>query len=73
MQNRLLLRMARFPLMYRVPLRTFATNKYKFDIKEYDPNRFEVSQITHKSNAEQLINKLPIVEVEGNTVRCVGV
>ena len=28
---------------------------------------------THGSNAEELINNLPIVEVRGNTARCTGV
>ena len=28
---------------------------------------------THKSNAEELINALPIVEVRANTARCSGV
>ena len=28
---------------------------------------------THGSNAEELINELPIVQVRGNTARCMGV
>ena len=28
---------------------------------------------THKTNAEELINQLPIVEVRSNVVRCTGV
>ena len=28
---------------------------------------------THKSNAEQLINEMPIVLVDGDTARCTGV
>ena len=34
---------------------------------------WEESNTTHKSNAEELINKLPVIEVEGDTVRCSGV
>jgi hypothetical protein len=32
-----------------------------------------MSRLTHRTNAEELINSLPIVEVEGETARCLGV
>ena len=32
-----------------------------------------MSRLSHKSNAEELINALPIVEVDGDTARCLGV
>jgi len=32
-----------------------------------------MSAKTHKTNAEELINSLPIVEVDGDTARCSGV
>lgn len=31
------------------------------------------SRITHKSNAEELIAKIPVIESDLNTVRCKGV
>ena len=33
----------------------------------------QASKLTHKSNAQELINALPIIEVEGDTARCTGV
>ena len=32
-----------------------------------------MSAATHLTNAEELINELPIVEVSGNVTRCLGV
>ena len=55
------------------PMRTFALPKYQFEDESYEANRFQVSIRSHKSNAEELINALPIVEVEGDTARCTGV
>lgn len=31
------------------------------------------SKFTHKSNAQELISKVPVVEVDGDTARCTGV
>ena len=53
--------------------RSFALNKYSFEDDKYEPDRFQVSVKTHKSNAEELINALPVVEVDGDTARCTGV
>ena len=60
--------------------------KYKFDDEDWEPNQYQVSldilanilttQVsyeTHKTNAEELINALPIIEHKGNVVRCMGV
>ena len=53
--------------------RAFALPKYKFDDESFEADRFQASNKTHKSNAEELINALPIVEVDGDTARCTGV
>ena len=57
----------------RYPVRAFALPKYSFEDESYEPDRFQVSAKTHKTNAEELINSLPIVEVHGDTARCTGV
>lgn len=65
------------PLMARmvtsVPMRAFGHTKYQFDEEDYEPNQFQISEWTHQSNAEELINSMPIIEVQGNVVRCTGV
>ena len=57
----------------RLPIRHFGLIKYKFHDEQWQPNRFEMSEITHKTNAEELINKMPIIEVDGDVSRCTGV
>ena len=57
----------------RYPVRAFAIPKYSFEDEKFDADRFQISMKTHKSNAEELINNLPIVEVDGDTARCTGV
>ena len=54
-------------------VRHFAIPKYQFEDESYDPDRFQISMKTHKTNAEELINALPVVEVDGDTARCTGV
>lgn len=54
-------------------VRYFALAKYTFDDESFDPDRFQISMKTHKTNAEELINALPVVEVDGDTARCTGV
>ena len=53
--------------------RHFALPKYQFDDEKFQPDRFQISAQSHKTNAEELINALPIVEVDGDTARCTGV
>jgi uncharacterized Zn-finger protein len=53
--------------------RAFALPKYSFEDEHYTPDRFQISVKSHKTNAEELINALPIVEVDGDTARCTGV
>ena len=57
----------------RTPVRFFAIAKYTFDDESFDPDRYQISMKSHKTNAEELINALPIVEVQGDTARCTGV
>ncbi len=57
----------------RYPVRAFAIPKYSFDDEQFQPDRFQISMKSHKTNAEELINSLPIVEVDGDTARCTGV
>ena len=57
----------------RGPIRTFALPKYAFDDESFQADRFQVSMKSHKTNAEELINSLPIVEVSGDVARCTGV
>ena len=54
-------------------VRYFALAKYTFDDESFDPDRYQISMKTHKTNAEELINALPVVEVDGDTARCTGV
>ncbi len=56
-----------------MPHRAFALPKYQFDDEQWQADRFQISMKTHKTNAEELINALPIVEVDGDTARCTGV
>ena len=60
-------------LGFRFPIRAFGVPKYSFEDEKYDPNRFQVSMKTHKTNAEELVNSLPVVDVDGDTARCTGV
>ena len=53
--------------------RAFSLPRYHFDDKDYEPTVTQLSAETHGSNAEELINQLPVVEVHGNTARCSGV
>ena len=53
--------------------RSFAIPKYSFDDESFQADRFQISMKSHKSNAEELINNLPVVEVDGDTARCTGV
>ena len=65
------------PMMFRmmaVPTtRMFGHTKYQFDDEDWQPNVYQLSQETHQTNAEELINSMPIIEVKGNQVRCTGV
>ena len=56
--------------MGKIPARAFA---YHFDDKDFEPTVTQLSMKTHGSNAEELINNLPVVQVHGNTARCTGV
>lgn len=60
-------------LAVSAPARFFGHTKYAFADEDWQPNVYQISSFTHKSNAEELINTLPIVEVHGNVTRCAGV
>ena len=65
---------AKMPLMSAAPAtRAFGHTKYAFDDEDWKPNQFQLSADTHMSNAEELINDLPIVMVHGSVTRCTGV
>ena len=53
--------------------RHFGLTKYKFDDEDWEASIYQKSMVTHGTNAEELINNLPIVEVHGGSVRCTGV
>ena len=38
--------------------------------KEMDP---QISKFTHKSNAQELIAAVPVIEVDGDVARCTGI
>ncbi len=63
----------RVALIGLLPSRPFSLPKYQFQDEEWVPDRFQLSAGSHKSNAEELINALPVVEVTGDTARCTGV
>ena len=73
-----LLRVARpSPTMFRMvtatPVRMFGHTKYQFDDEDWNPSITQLSMETHATNAEELINEMPIVEVHGSVTRCTGV
>ena len=43
--------------------------------EEEEPQKMDpqISKFTHKSNAQELISAMPVVEVEGDIARCTGV
>ena len=53
--------------------RAFSLPRYHFDDKDYEPTVTQLSAETHGSNAEELVNQMPIVYVKGNVARCSGV
>ena len=72
------IRMARpSPVVLRMvtaaPIRNFGLTKYKFDDEDWNPSITQLSMETHATNAEELINNMPIVEVNGTVTRCTGV
>lgn len=62
-----------FKMMSVAPQRMFGHTKYTFDDEDYNPTVTQISAATHMTNAEELINNLPIIDVHGSTTRCMGV
>ena len=61
-------------VMKAAPLRQFAiVTKYKFDENDWTPTPTQASAATHLTNAEELVNDLPIIETSQGVVRCTGV
>ena len=60
-------------MLIQVPSRSFGLPKYQFEDEDFIRDRYQVSKVSHKTNAEEFVNSLPIVEVSGNTARCLGV
>mmetsp|Transcript_90930 Transcript_90930/g.125409 ORF Transcript_90930/g.125409 Transcript_90930/m.125409 type:complete len:94 (+) Transcript_90930:106-387(+) len=54
-------------------MRMFGLTRYKFDEEDWTRSPTQLSVETHQTNAEELINDLPIIEVHGSVVRCTGV
>ena len=54
-------------------MRMFGLTRYKFDDEDWVRGPTQLSVDTHLTNAEELINELPIIEVHGSIVRCTGV
>ena len=56
--------MVRASMIRSMPLvqsRAFSMKKYHFDDTDYEPTITQLSAETHRSNAEELINSMPIV------------
>ena len=47
--------------------------KYQWDVKEEPVLDTQISKFTHRSNAQELISQVPVVEVDGTVARCSGV
>ncbi len=47
--------------------------RYHWVNKDVKPLDDQSSKFTHKSNAQELINQVPVVEVDGDIARCTGV
>merc|ERR1711994_684047 len=61
-------------LMFKTfAMRGFGHTKYTFDDEDWEPNQYQLSSVTHKTNAEELINSMPVIDVHGKVARCTGV
>lgn len=56
----------------KVPIQPGLT-KYNWDTQTYVKYNFEQSLFTHGTNAEELITRVPVIEVEDDIVMCGGV
>eukprot|EP00351_Strombidinopsis_sp_SopsisLIS2011_P000765 CAMPEP_0116887502 /NCGR_PEP_ID=MMETSP0463-20121206/22023_1 /TAXON_ID=181622 /ORGANISM="Strombidinopsis sp, Strain SopsisLIS2011" /LENGTH=98 /DNA_ID=CAMNT_0004550329 /DNA_START=97 /DNA_END=393 /DNA_ORIENTATION=+ len=54
-------------------MRMFGLTRYKFEEEDWERGPTQLSLDTHLTNAEELINELPIIEVHGTVARCTGV
>jgi len=47
--------------------------RYQWDLESYKKHPFEHSRLTHGTNAEELISKVPVIEVDDDVAMCLGV
>ncbi len=47
--------------------------RYDWDSQDYKLENYDKSRLTHKTNAEELIKKVPVIEVDDDVVLCYGV
>ena len=47
--------------------------RYNWDYQDYNKYPYEKSKLTHGTNAEELIHKIPVIEVDDDTALCTGV
>ncbi len=66
--------------LYSFPLKTKyrrvsqpGYSRYNYDDLGDTTNSFPNSRLTHKTNAEELINAVPVIEVDDNVAMCYGV
>ena len=50
--------------------RSMAIFKYRWDDEVYEKDPHENSRETHLTNAEELLHKVPVIEVDGDVARC---
>ena len=47
--------------------------RYNWDAQSYKHEDYDRSRLTHKTNAEELIHRVPVIEVDDDVVLCHGV
>ena len=48
-------------------------SQYYWEEETEEPMDPQISKFTHKSNGQELIASMPVIEVDGNVARCTGV
>eukprot|EP00826_Nyctotherus_ovalis_P007058 TRINITY_DN11739_c0_g1_i1.p1 TRINITY_DN11739_c0_g1~~TRINITY_DN11739_c0_g1_i1.p1 ORF type:complete len:110 (+),score=21.12 TRINITY_DN11739_c0_g1_i1:156-485(+) len=61
------------PLIKPLSVRSFALYKYNWDKEDYKKEPYEKSREDFLTNAEELLQRVPVIEVDGDTARCAGV
>ncbi len=47
--------------------------RYQWDLETYKKYPYEESRLTHGTNSEELISKVPVIEVDDDVAMCMGV